>query len=114
MDNVHKNGITDYEPIFVDTSTNIGSVKTDCMNTVFNHLNTSRLKTTRLTGHNGHVRKTWVYSPSKIFYKRVRLNFVRCTDMLKMTVFWDVVPCSLIDIQRRFKGAYCLHYQGDD
>jgi hypothetical protein len=31
----------------------------------------------------------------------------------KMTVFWDVAPCSLVEIDRRFTGAYCLHHQGD-
>jgi hypothetical protein len=32
---------------------------------------------------------------------------------MKMTVFWDVVPCSLLEIDRRFRGAYCLHHQDD-
>jgi hypothetical protein len=31
---------------------------------------------------------------------------------MKMTVFWDVAPCSLAEVDRRFRGAYCL-YQGD-
>jgi hypothetical protein len=30
-----------------------------------------------------------------------------------MTVFWDVAPCSLVEIDRSFRGAYCLHHQGD-
>jgi hypothetical protein len=30
-----------------------------------------------------------------------------------MTVFWDIAPCSLADIDRRFTGAYCLHHQGE-
>jgi hypothetical protein len=29
-----------------------------------------------------------------------------------MAVFWDIAPCSLVDIDRRFGGAYYLHYQG--
>jgi hypothetical protein len=29
-------------------------------------------------------------------------------------VFWDVAPCSLVEIYRRFRGAYCLYHQGDD
>jgi hypothetical protein len=29
----------------------------------------------------------------------------------KMTVFWDVAPCSLVEIERRFRGAYCLLHQ---
>jgi hypothetical protein len=28
------------------------------------------------------------------------------------TVFWDVSPYSLIKIDRRFGGVYCLHHQG--
>jgi hypothetical protein len=31
-----------------------------------------------------------------------------------MAVCWDVAPGSLVDINRRIRGAYCLHYQGDD
>jgi hypothetical protein len=33
---------------------------------------------------------------------------------MDMAVFWDVATCSLVEIDRRFKGAYCLHQQGDD
>jgi hypothetical protein len=28
-------------------------------------------------------------------------------------VFWDVLPCKII-VDRRFRGAYCLHHQGDE
>jgi hypothetical protein len=31
-----------------------------------------------------------------------------------MAVSWDVARCGLVDTDRRFRGAYCLHYQGDD
>jgi hypothetical protein len=31
-----------------------------------------------------------------------------------MKAFWDVAPCSLVEVDRRFKGAHCLHHQGDD
>jgi hypothetical protein len=33
---------------------------------------------------------------------------------MKVTVFWDDVPCSLVETGRRFRGAYCLHHQGND
>jgi hypothetical protein len=33
---------------------------------------------------------------------------------MKLTVYWDVEPCSLAEIDRRFRYAYYLHYQGDD
>jgi hypothetical protein len=32
---------------------------------------------------------------------------------MKMIVFRDVAPCSLVDTDRRFRDAYCLHHQGD-
>jgi hypothetical protein len=32
---------------------------------------------------------------------------------MKMAVFWNVAPCSLVDIDRRFRGTYCFHHQGD-
>jgi hypothetical protein len=31
-----------------------------------------------------------------------------------MAAFWDVAPCSLVEVYRRFSSAYCLHNQGDD
>jgi hypothetical protein len=31
-----------------------------------------------------------------------------------MAVFWDIAPCSIVEIGRRFRGVYCLHHQGDD
>jgi hypothetical protein len=30
---------------------------------------------------------------------------------MKMTVFWDVALCSLVEIDQSFRGAYCLHHQ---
>jgi len=31
---------------------------------------------------------------------------------IKMAVSWDVAPCSVVDTERRFRDAYCLHHQG--
>jgi hypothetical protein len=51
------------------------------------------------------------------------LNIVRamkCSEISgsdggeKMTVFWDFAPRSLVEVDRRFRGAYCLHHQGDE
>jgi hypothetical protein len=28
--------------------------------------------------------------------------------------FWDIAPCMLVQADRRFRGAYCLHHQDDD
>jgi hypothetical protein len=38
----------------------------------------------------------------------VRFQVLKATS-IKMAVFWDVAPCSLIDNGRRFRGTYCLH-----
>jgi hypothetical protein len=38
----------------------------------------------------------------------VRFQVLTAASM-KMTVFWDVAPCSLVEIYRRFRGAYCLY-----
>jgi hypothetical protein len=32
---------------------------------------------------------------------------------MKIRAFWDAAPCNLVGADRRFKGAYCLHHQGD-
>jgi hypothetical protein len=31
-----------------------------------------------------------------------------------MAVFWVVASCSLVEVYRRFRGACCLHNQGDE
>jgi hypothetical protein len=33
---------------------------------------------------------------------------------IKITGVWNVAPGSLVEVDRRFRGAYCLHHQGDD
>jgi hypothetical protein len=48
-------------------------------------------------------------------------NFIDVSEVLaasiiramKIAVFWEVAPCSPVDIERCFGGAYCLHHQGD-
>jgi hypothetical protein len=32
---------------------------------------------------------------------------------MKMAVFWVVMPCSLVEVYRRFRGTCCLHRQGN-
>lgn len=31
-----------------------------------------------------------------------------------MTVLWDVAPCGMVDVYKRFRGLCCLLHQGDD
>jgi hypothetical protein len=32
--------------------------------------------------------------------------------VMKSTAFWDITQCSLLKVNRRFGGTYCLHLQG--
>jgi hypothetical protein len=32
---------------------------------------------------------------------------------MKITVFWDVSPCNLVEVYRCFRGAHFLHHQDD-
>jgi hypothetical protein len=31
-----------------------------------------------------------------------------------MTTFWDMAPCSLVEVDRRFRNEYCLHHHPPD
>jgi hypothetical protein len=33
---------------------------------------------------------------------------------MKFGVILDVAPCSRVEVDRRFRGAYCLYHQGDE
>jgi hypothetical protein len=40
---------------------------------------------------------------------------IRETGIRLITIaFWDVAPCSLVEVYRLFRGACCLCHQGDD
>jgi hypothetical protein len=32
---------------------------------------------------------------------------------MKMTSFWDIEPCSVVEVDTCFRGAYCRHRQGE-
>jgi hypothetical protein len=53
-----------------------------------------------------------VYEVSSMSHTGYLTNFNTLKNSyLKMTVFWDVAPCSLIEIDQCFRGAYCFHHQ---
>jgi hypothetical protein len=54
------------------------------------------------------VKSLW-YTPNNIFRPLFKVN-----HKFKIRVFWDIVPCSLVGVDRRFGVAYCLHHQGDE
>jgi hypothetical protein len=43
----------------------------------------------------------------------VRFQVLMVVSM-KMTAFWDVAPCSLMEADQCFMGEYCLHHLGDE
>jgi hypothetical protein len=44
---------------------------------------------------------------------KAMLHFLTAA-IVKMTAFWEGRrSCSLVEVDRRFKGAYCVHQQGD-
>jgi hypothetical protein len=59
------------------------------------------------------VREGVIVFSSRESFKFYMLVTRRTVD-LKMTVFWGVAPCSLVEIDRHFRGAYCLYHQGDE
>jgi hypothetical protein len=43
----------------------------------------------------------------------VRFQVLTAASM-KIIVFWDVAPCSLIEVYQRFRGTYCIHHHSPD
>jgi hypothetical protein len=41
------------------------------------------------------------------------MRFQVLTALRMKTVFWDAAPCSLVETDQSFTGAYCFHHQGD-
>jgi hypothetical protein len=50
---------------------------------------------------------------TKAYFAFVKFKILTAGNM-KMAVFWDFAACSLVEIDRRFRGAYCLHHKGDE
>jgi hypothetical protein len=48
---------------------------------------------------------------SKIYLVEIQ---VLIAAIMKMRVFWDTLPRSLVEVYRRFGGACCPHHQGDE
>jgi hypothetical protein len=51
-----------------------------------------------------------IVSKSVLSYAKFQ---VLTAESMKTAVLWDVPPCSLVKTDRRFRGAYRLHLQGD-
>jgi hypothetical protein len=47
----------------------------------------------------------------KIYFLLVGFEVLTAVVM-KSTIFWDIMPCSLLKVNRRFGGTYRLHNHG--
>jgi hypothetical protein len=47
-----------------------------------------------------------------IFLSYVRFQVLTAASM-KIRAFWDVLPFSLVGVDRLFRGSYCLRDHGD-
>jgi hypothetical protein len=52
-----------------------------------------------------------------ITYTQQEIKYCSCIDLqtwdnIKITVFWDVIPCSLVNVYECFRGKYSLYFQG--
>jgi hypothetical protein len=52
-------------------------------------------------------------SISETNIKNVRLQILTAESM-KMIAFLDITLCSLVEVDRRFRDAYCLYHYGDE
>jgi hypothetical protein len=41
----------------------------------------------------------------------VRFQVLTAAGM-KMMAFWAIAPCNIVEVYRRFRGAYCFYHQG--
>jgi hypothetical protein len=69
--------------------------------------NTSSAVSLLQNGAIGHPHTILVNDTKILFINRNMKERIRIEFIL---VFWDVAPCSLIAVGRRFRGAYCLHH----
>jgi hypothetical protein len=58
-----------------------------------------------------HIFENMLYIAEEVSFI-VILKSVAC--IWKMMAFWDIAPCSLVEVDQHFRGVYCLHHQGDN
>jgi hypothetical protein len=46
------------------------------------------------------------------FYSAVRFHVLMAASMNTIAC-WEIAPCNILVVDRRFRGVYYLHYQGD-
>jgi hypothetical protein len=68
----------------------------------------------RIPNHISELRglKMWMKTGLLQNVTDIRLQVLTAATM-KIIVFWDIGPWGLVEIDRRFRSAYCLPHQGD-
>jgi hypothetical protein len=66
---------------------------------------------------NGNYKQVIGHSPAVLqqhnYHKHNEKKIMKARFVLKKAVFWVVAPRSLVEVYRHFRGACCLHHQGD-
>jgi hypothetical protein len=55
-----------------------------------------------------HIPVEIIQAGGKVLYSEIH----KLIQSMKSTVFWDVIPGSLIEVHQCLGGAHCLHLQG--
>jgi hypothetical protein len=50
----------------------------------------------------GKRKKRWIDS----------VEVIEAKELENFKAFWDVAPCSQVEVDRLYRGAYCFHHQG--
>jgi hypothetical protein len=64
------------------------------------------------------IKNTFGLSKLIVIFHRTRLNNERLrvltASSMKMTASCEIAPCSLVEVDRRFRGAFSLHHKDDE
>jgi hypothetical protein len=52
-------------------------------------------------------------SEGRFFVGAFGRNLISLAVKMLIVFFWVVISCSLVETDRRFRGASCLHHHGD-
>jgi hypothetical protein len=64
-----------------------------------------------VSGHHCALRELQIVISKLNTLNTMRFQVLVAVSM-KFRVFWDILPCSQIDVDQRFRGVCCLHHQG--
>jgi hypothetical protein len=83
-------------------------LSTDSLNICTRHVKAERYKILQPTIRIYHMRFSQfciIHWPCYKFHR----DSAKSEIILEITAFWDIAPCSLVELRRRFRDAYSLH-----